>query len=199
MISTAVLGRYARSLADVALELDEIEGISRDLATYREVFRAVPDLLMAFDSPAVPRDAKGKVLSELLSRYPVRKLTENFFRVLLQHNRIRYFDQIYESYIKNVHERKGIVTAKVTTAAPLSECELASLRENLSKATGKIINLNVQTDSGLLGGLVVQVGSTVYDGSHPQAAFRNEKTSGRGLVDARLSQPPLPAGSSSTP
>jgi F-type H+-transporting ATPase subunit delta len=165
MISTAVFGRYARSLADVAFELGEVEAVSSDLATYREVFRAVPDLLVAFDSPAVPRDAKDRVLLELLARYRARKVTGNFLRVLLQHNRIRFFDQIYESYVKNVDERRGIVSAKVTTAVPLSERESAKLRQSLSKATGKIVNLDLQMDPGLLGGLVVQVGSTVYDGS----------------------------------
>jgi F-type H+-transporting ATPase subunit delta len=165
MISAAVLGRYARSLAEVALELNDEERVSRDLAEYREVFQAVPDLLVAFDSPAVTRDAKENVFSALLVRYPVRKVTENFLRVLLQHNRIRYFDQIYEIYVTTVNEHKGIATAAVTTAAPLSERELTGLRESLSKVTGKIIKLDVQLDSGLLGGVVVQVGSTVYDGS----------------------------------
>jgi F-type H+-transporting ATPase subunit delta len=165
MIPAAVLGRYARSLADVVLELHDEESVSRDLAVYQEVFQAVPELLEAFHSPAVPRDAKEKVLSALLDRYPVRKVTENFLRVLLQHNRILYFNQIYGSYIRTVNERKGIETARVTAAAPLSERELASLRESLSRLTGKIIKLEVQLDSDLLGGVVVQVGSTVYDGS----------------------------------
>jgi len=165
MISTAVLGRYARSLAEVALELHDEESVSRDLVAYREVFHAVPELQEAFDSPAVTRDAKERVLSALLARYPVRKVTENFLRVLLLHNRIRYFDQIHEGYVKTVNERKGIATAKVRIAAPLSERELTGLRESLSRATGKIIKLDVQMDSSLLGGVVVQVGSTVYDGS----------------------------------
>jgi len=165
MISAGILGRYARSLADVALELHDEESVSRDLAVYLEVFQAVPELLEAFHSPAVPRDAKEKVLSALLDRYPVRKVTENFLRVLLQHNRILYFNQIYGNYIRTVNERKGIETARVTTAAPVSERELASLQESLSRLTGKIIKLEVQLDSNLLGGVVVQVGSTVYDGS----------------------------------
>jgi F-type H+-transporting ATPase subunit delta len=165
MISMAVLGRYARSLADVAFELNEVEGVGSDMSLYREIFSAVPDLLEALDSPAVPRDTKEKILSELLSRYPVRKISENFLYVLLAHNRIRHFDKIFESYIKAVDGRMGIVTAEVTAVAPLSEAQRAGLTQSLSKATGKIVKLEVQTDPDLLGGLVVQVGSTVYDGS----------------------------------
>ncbi len=165
MIPLSVLDRYARSLADVALLAQEVEEVSRELATYREIFHTVPDLLAAFDSPAVTRDAKERLLSSLLSRYPVRKITANFLRVLLQHNRIVYFDQVYQSYIRTVDERKGIVTAKVLTAGPLSADERTGLRDCLSKATGKIVRLDVETDTNLLGGLVVQVGSTIYDGS----------------------------------
>ncbi|HYK90267.1 MAG TPA: ATP synthase F1 subunit delta, partial [Acidobacteriota bacterium] len=106
-----------------------------------------------------------RLLSVLLSRYPVRKVTANFLNVLLQHNRILYFEQIYQSYIRTVDERKGIVTAKVRTAAPLSEREQSTLRESLSRMTGKIVRLDMETDISLLGGLVVQIGSTVYDGS----------------------------------
>ncbi len=165
MISTAVLARYARSLADVAFESGEPDEVGRGLAIYNEIFRAVPGLLEAFDSPAVPRDAKEKILSELLLRYPVRKLAENFLRVLLRHNRIRHFGQIYESYINTVNERRGIVTARVTAASPLSEAQMTGLRSSLSKTIRKTVILDVNTDPELLGGLVVQVGSTVYDGS----------------------------------
>ena len=165
MISMAVLGRYARSVADVAFELGEVDSVSRDLSAFNEIFRAVPDLLLAFDNPAIPRDTKSNILSVLLSRYPVGKIAENFLRVLLEHNRIRHFGQIYESYIKAVNDRKGIVTAKVMTASVMSEDQMAELRESLSRAIRKTVILDVRTDASLLGGLVVQVGSTVYDGS----------------------------------
>jgi F-type H+-transporting ATPase subunit delta len=181
MIPMSVLGRYAQSLADVARELNDVEGVGRDLAMYREIFLAVPEVLQAFDSPAVPRDAKEKVLLELLSRYPVKSVTGNFLRLLLLHNRIFFFDQIYQLYIRTIDERKGIVSAKVSTATPLSEKEMSSLREALSKATGKIIRLDVHIDSGLLGGLVVQIGSTIYDGSIRKqlAEMRKYLTEGR--------------------
>ncbi len=165
MISMAVLGRYARSLADVAFETHEEDAVGRDLTIYREIFQSVPELLEAFHSPAVPRDAKANVLAELLSRYPVRKTSENFLRLLLAHNRIRFFEQVYQSYLKTVDERKGVLTAKVATAAPLSAADLASLSERLSQATGRTVRLDVNTDPDLLGGIVVQVESTVYDGS----------------------------------
>ena len=165
MIPSAILGRYARSLADVVFERSQEQAVTEDLRVYREIFQAVPDLLEAFHSPAVQREAKNRLLAELIAQYPVTQLTANFLRILVQHNRIRYFEQIFESYVKHVNDRKGIVSAKVTTAAPLSEQEMKSLNESLAGVTGKTVTLDAQTDASLLGGLVVQVGSTVFDGT----------------------------------
>lgn len=165
MISSAVFSRYARSLADVVLENNEETAVTADLFTYREIFKSVPEVLKAFDSPAVPREAKERLLSSLIEKYPVVRTTANFLRILVDHHRIRYFEEICLAYIRAVNERKGIVAARVTAAYTLTKEELLRLRASLSEATGKTVTLDVQTDAGLLGGLVVQVGSTVYDGS----------------------------------
>lgn len=165
MISTAIFARYARALADVVLEKGEDAVVGRDLDTYREIFRRVPALLESFDSPAVPHEAKGKVLSELLTRYPVSPTTHNFLRILLDHHRIRYFAEICDHYLKTVNERKGIIAAQVISAAPLGEDELSALRESLTRATGNQVTMSVNTDPDLLAGVIVQIGSTLYDGS----------------------------------
>ncbi len=165
MIPSSVFARYARSLADVVTERHEESEVSRDLSLYREIFQAVPQLLECFDNPAVPREAKDKVLLELMALYPLVPTAANFLRILLDHSRIRYFNEILDLFNSTLNERKGIVAAQVTSAATLSSSETAALREGLSRAVGKTVNLNLRTDAELLGGVVVQVGSTVYDGS----------------------------------
>ena len=165
MISTPIFGRYARSLVDIVFEENQEPAVMLDLKMYSDIFRAVPDLLGVFHSPAVRRDAKERLLAELISRYPVTPLIANFLRTLLRHNRILYFQEIFDGCVKLVNDRKGIVSAQVATAAPLSEQEIQRLSQSLTRVTGKSVNMNVQTDAALLGGLVVQVGSTIYDGS----------------------------------
>lgn len=165
MISSAIFARYAHALADVTLENGEDPVVRSDLDTYREIFRLVPAVLNSLDSPAVQRDAKEKLLSELMVRYPVSQTTRNFLRTLLAHHRIRYFQEICDFYIKTVNERQGIVSAQVTSAAVLDETELLALRRCLARATGNEVILSLDTDPELLGGVVVQIGSTVYDGS----------------------------------
>jgi F-type H+-transporting ATPase subunit delta len=165
VIPSAILGRYARSLADVVYEKDLEPDVTRDLKTYSEIFQAVPDLLETFHTPAVPRDVKEKLLGEVMVQYPLHVITSNFLRILLRHNRIRFFQQIFEGYLKSVNERKGILSARVTTVQPLSQQEIERLGKSLAEITGKQVNMELQTDADLLGGVIVQVGSTVYDGS----------------------------------
>jgi F-type H+-transporting ATPase subunit delta len=165
MIPSAVFARYARALADVTLEKNEDAAVLKDLSTYREIFRQVPALLDALDSPAIPRESKENVLSELLVRYPVIQSTSNFLRILLRHHRIRYFEDICDLYQRTLNERRGIIAARVTSAVPLSEEDVSALRTSLAGATGRQSVLTMQTDPELLAGVVVQIGSTVYDGS----------------------------------
>ncbi len=165
MISTAVYGRYARSLVDVVLERGAEAGVKASLELYRSIFSAVPDLLDTFDNPAIPREVKEKLLSELFARYPIDQITENFLRILLTNNRIRHFHEIVEYYTRILNERKGILAAKVTSASGLSQEEARTLERRLAETLGRTISMTVDTDPSLLGGLVVQIGSTVYDGS----------------------------------
>jgi F-type H+-transporting ATPase subunit delta len=165
MISSAVLARYARALADVAFEQNFEPVVSADIRTYREIFRSVPELLDAFDSPAIPREAKNSVLARVHALHPAHPLTINFLQTLLEHHRIRYFDEVAALYDRTVNERKGIVSARVVTAAPLLERDQAVLRNGLRSLTGREVDMAIQTDTELVGGIVVQMGSTVYDGS----------------------------------
>ena len=115
-----------------------------------------------------------------MARYPVSSTTANFLRVILQRNRIRYFEEIFDYYLKSVNIRKGIISAEVASAQPLSEKELSALRGSLSGATGRTVILNVRSDPKLLGGLIVQIGSTVYDGSiRRQLAEMQQQLAGR--------------------
>jgi F-type H+-transporting ATPase subunit delta len=165
VIPSAILGRYARSLSEIVFEGNLEQEVSGNLNTYSEIFRTVPDLLEVLQTPAVPRESKEKLLNELMTKYPVNPVTSNFLRILLQHNRIGFFQQIFDLYLKLVNEHKGIVSARVTTAMALSEQEVTKLGERLSAITGKLVNVEPQMDATVLGGVIVQLGSTIFDGS----------------------------------
>ena len=162
----AKLGRYARSLAEVAFEQNVEDKVAEDLRILSGIFRQNPDVCKVFDSLAVPRDEKEKLLDALLAEYPVTKIAANFMRVLLERNRINSFQRIFELFLEIVNKRKGIVSAKIVTAAPLDKDGVGRIEKRLGNITGKtVIAATVETDENLLGGIVVSVGNTIYDGS----------------------------------
>ena len=165
MIPSAILGRYARSLAEIVFEENLEQEVTGDLSAYGEIFRVVPDLLEVLQTPAVPRESKDRLLNELMAKHPVNPVTSNFLRVLLQHNRIGFFQQIFDLYLNLVNEHKGVISARVTTAMALSEQEVNQLGERLSAITGKSVNVEPQMDATILGGVIVQLGNTIFDGS----------------------------------
>jgi len=113
-------------------------------------------------------DMKPAELHDYLDRFVIRQdLAKEMLstKICTHFNRIRYFQQILDGFLRSVNERKGVVSARVTAAEPLSPQELKSLEDKLAGITGKTVNVELETDAGLLGGIVVQMGSTVYDGS----------------------------------
>ena len=166
MIPVAILGRYARSLAEVAFEQNIEDKVAEDLRIFAEIFSAAPDVRGVFDSPAIPRDEKEKLLDALLTEHPMTQTASNFLRVLLERNRMRSFRNILDLFLEIVNKRKGIVSAKIVAATPLDSDGIGQIEKRLGKITGKtVVASAVETDENLLGGIVVSVGNTVYDGS----------------------------------
>jgi F-type H+-transporting ATPase subunit delta len=153
-------------LAEVAFEQNIEDKVAEDLCMFGAIFSAVPDVRKVFDSPAISRAEKEKLLDVLLTEHPVTTTAANFLRVLLERNRMRSFSNILELFTEIVNKRKGIVSARIVTAAPLDRAGVGRIEERLGKITGKTVKAAaVETDENLLGGIVVSVGNTIYDGS----------------------------------
>ena len=166
MISVAILGKYARSLAEVSFEQNIEDRVTEDLRMFAGIFSEYPDVCKVFDSPAIPRDEKKKLLDAFLTEYPMTQTSSNFLRVLLERNRMRWFRSIFDIFLELVNKRKGIVSAKIITASPLDRNDIGRIEKRLGEITGKtVVTSAVVTDENLLGGMVVSVGNTVYDGS----------------------------------
>ena len=162
----AKLGRYARSLAEVAFEQNMEDNVVENLRMFSGIFSQHPDVCKAFASLAISRDEKEKLLDALLAEHPVTPIASNFMRVLLERNRMYSFQRIFELFLELVNKRKGIVPAKIVTATPLDRDGIGQIEKRLGNITGKtVIAATVETDENLLGGIVVSVGNTIYDGS----------------------------------
>ena len=157
--------RYAAALADVAVPRGETKIVQQELNTWEKLMYANDDLLEVFRNPAIPYEQKRNVLDALITRTLVSQTTGNFLRVLLRNHRLADLNEINKSIARELDERAGVVSAKVTTARPVAEGTQARLSAKLGAVTGRNVRLQFDVDEALIGGIVTQIGSTVYDGS----------------------------------
>jgi F-type H+-transporting ATPase subunit delta len=162
----AVAGRYARAFADVVAEqkmspdkavqeLSEIAALVEESAELRNVLL----------NPGVEHSQKLGLLDAIVKRIGAAKLVRNFVAVLIDHKRILQIKAITEQVKRELEQRMGIAEARVSSFRALSEAEKKSLEKQLTAVTGKTVRATYSEDSGLLGGAVVRIGSTIYDGS----------------------------------
>jgi F-type H+-transporting ATPase subunit delta len=163
--SQTVARRYASALADVIIERGEEAQVQEELVAWEGMILKNGPLLEAFSNPTVPYEQKGKLLDELIERSRVLPTTANFLRILLKNQRLAELPQVNAKLAQVLDERAGVISAQVTSARPVVEGIKAQLEEKLVQMTGKRIRLTFDTDESLLGGIVTQIGSTIYDGS----------------------------------
>ena len=160
-----VARRYAAALADVAIERREEREVQRELDQWAAMIESHPQLKEVFANPTIVYDHKRKLLEDLISRTQVRGTTASFLRVLLKNQRLSQLRDVAARFAYVLDERGGIVAATVTTARPITEDLQKQLHETLVAATGRKVRLDFNTDESIIGGMVAQIGSTIFDGS----------------------------------
>lgn len=165
MSAVTVARRYAEAMADVAIDAKAVDQIAGELQLFAEMVRQSRELADVFASPVLPQADKGKVLDAIIARSKPGAYTANLLRTMLANQRLPLIVEVYEQYRRIINERRGIVVAEVTTAAPLAPQEQAQLSQRLQAITGKQIEFQFKTDAELIGGVVTRIGSVVYDGS----------------------------------
>jgi F-type H+-transporting ATPase subunit delta len=165
LIAGSVAKRYAKALVDVAASGNELEIVRQELSDVAALLREHRELQRFLVNPSILRRDKVRILEEVIARLSLRPLTKSFLRILQQAGRLQALEGVLRAYETMVDERLGRVKAVVTTAAPLEGEAHERLRQRLAEMTGKTVYLEGQLDTGLLGGLVTQIGSQVYDGS----------------------------------
>jgi F-type H+-transporting ATPase subunit delta len=162
----AVAGRYARAFAEVVAEhkLDAAKTVE-ELTALTTLVHASADLRNVLENPAVDQKQKLGLLDAIMKRMGGSKLLRNFMAVLIDQKRIGQIGEITEQFKQELDARMGIAEARVSSARELSAAEKKSLERKLATVTGKTVRATYREDAGLLGGAVVRIGSTVYDGS----------------------------------
>lgn len=158
----AVIDRYARALFEAAQSGKAVDAVRVDLARWLEVAAAVPEWAAALQHPRVAPAVKGDLLARALGKPTA--LTGRLLDLLMEKKRLDALADIARRFNALADEARGVVAVSVGTAQPLTAEQTAALKKSLSKIFGEVA-LHPRTDPALLGGLVVQVGDRLWDGS----------------------------------
>jgi F-type H+-transporting ATPase subunit delta len=162
----AVSSRYARALVEVVLEQRIDADVARQqLNSIADAVRESGDLRRVWESPAISAGQKRSVLDAIAGQMGASKAIRNFVAVIIDHRRIAMLDDIVRQFGVELDAQLGFVEAKISSARELSVDEKRGLESQVERMTGKKVRSQYTSDPGLLGGVVVRVGSTIYDGS----------------------------------
>jgi len=161
----AVAQRYARALVEVALHQKQAEAVRKELNDFAQVMAESSALRNALASPAIGREKKQAILEKLAAQMGVGKTVRNFLMVLAEHGRAQLMPLIREAYDQQLNVKLGVAQAEVTSAREMTAEDKSKLAAAISKMTGKRVEAEYRQDAALLGGTIVRVGSTIYNGS----------------------------------
>lgn len=138
---------------------------SQQLRAFEALLEGSAPLRNVLASPAVAPGRKRSVVRELANRLGSAPMVRNFLLVLSDHRRLTALAQVIDSFEIQLDERLGFVRAELRTARALDAREKTALEEGLSRFSGKKVRARFVVQEDLIGGVVVQLGSTLYDGS----------------------------------
>jgi F-type H+-transporting ATPase subunit delta len=159
-----VARRYASALFSTARKAGKTEAIQRDLESLLSLWQRIPALRRALESPRVSGERKRALIDRTL-RPNLEALTVSFLNLLVRKRREELLDAVQEEFRRQADDARGLVRAEATIALPLDKNEQAELHASLEAHTGKTIELTVNVDPAILGGVLVRLQDTVIDGS----------------------------------
>lgn len=162
----AIASRYARAFAEVVIDLRIEPGQAlQELNAIAALIKSNAELHTVLQNPSVEHKQKLGLLDAIVSRLGGSGALRNFVAVLIDHRRIGQIDEIAHQFRHELNERLGIAEAEVSSARELAPEEKQLLEKQMAAITGKVVQATYSHDKGLLGGAVVRIGSTIYDGS----------------------------------
>jgi F-type H+-transporting ATPase subunit delta len=157
--------RYAKSILDLAVEKDQLETVYNDMLFLQAAFKSSRELVVLLKSPIVKADKKDKIL-DAIGAGKISVITATFNKLLLRKGRESYLPEIVTAFIDQYKVHQGIHTAKLTTAAPVSEELKQSILEKVRDAQHiQKIELTTVVDEALIGGFVLELGDQLVDAS----------------------------------
>ena len=164
--TSGVAGRYASALFELADNAKSLDQVAQDLTDFRKMANDSPDLSRLLASPVIGRDTQSKALLAILDAAGIKGLTRSFVGTVAANGRARDLIAMATAFLAELASRRGETTASVTSAVPLSPQQLQQLSDTLRSVLGGAkVSIDARVEPEILGGLVVKVGSRLFDSS----------------------------------
>lgn len=168
----AVAAQYAEAVIELAEEsgksssetLKKLERIHGDLKAIKEVFESGNDFTLVMNHPSLSSEEKKKLLLKAFEG-KVDEITTRLLTLVADRRRIEILPYMEKPFKEILREKMNVVGAKLISAQKLSDNEIQNIKARLVEHLGKRLELEVQVDDSLIGGLVLELGDQVIDGS----------------------------------
>lgn len=158
--------KYAHAFANVAASAGlDVSVAQQQMRDFAETLKGSPELREVLMDPSVPSEQKLAVVDALAERLGMMREVRNFVAVIMDHRRLGEFNEIVTEYHRVSDAGLGVADVAITSARELNEDDRRALEQQVARLAGSRIRVQYSQDSALLGGAVVTIGSTVYDGS----------------------------------
>ena len=157
--------RYSLALYELAIETNVLNEVELQIPPIINLIAASEDFKSLIKDPTNNKEDQLKAINKISEQYNLNKLLTKFLSFLVIKRRLFYVDKILKSFIETCSIKRGELKAELTSAKSLTENEINNIKEELTKNFSSKIRLNYKHDSSLIGGLIVQVGSTMVDTS----------------------------------
>jgi F-type H+-transporting ATPase subunit delta len=169
--------RYARAFFEIAAQEKQLEQYYAELRQFAVIIAGDKTLREFLANPVFEQVAKKEVVEKIIGKLKPSPMTVNFLKLLVDKKRIEVLPDIEACFRQLMDEALKKVRVNLKTAFPLSKEMQHYISSRLEKVTGKQVEITIENDSALLGGIVIGVGDTLYDGS-----IRNQLNNMRNLL-----------------
>jgi F-type H+-transporting ATPase subunit delta len=164
--TSGVAGRYASALFELADNARSLDQVAEDLRSFRTLAAESAELARVLASPVIGRAAKSQALLAVLDAVGIKGLTRSFIGTVAANGRARELVAMATAFLAELASRRGETTVAVTSAVPLSPAQLQQLNDSLRSVLGSTkVSIDARVEPEILGGLVVKVGSRLFDSS----------------------------------
>ena len=163
--SDTSVGRYSLALYELAEESNATHEIEKDSLSIIQLISNSEDFNSLIKDPTNKKEDQLNVILKISEKFKINNLLTKFLSFLISKRRFFYVEKILKDFIETCSKKRGEIKAELTAAKELTEKEINSIKEELTKNFSSKIKLNYKYDPSLIGGLIVQVGSTMVDTS----------------------------------